>query len=125
MHKREGAQEPRCARSEGRCGAVGFYVVVAATAGPRARRGGDPWTAPRPLEVCPRQYGRLDTGTSALEDAANDDIAHATDVLIVGKRVPVFLSVDLVVVSCLPYVNPSAPCRHALDLVMPEIVSSL
>ena len=30
----------------------------------------------------------------------------------------------LVVVSCLPYVVPSAPCRHALDIVMPEIVSS-
>ena len=30
MHKREGAQEPRCARSEGRRGAVGFYLVVAA-----------------------------------------------------------------------------------------------
>ena len=33
MHKREGTQEPRCARSEGRRGAVGFNLVVAATAG--------------------------------------------------------------------------------------------
>ena len=33
--KRKGAQEPRCARSEGRRGAVGFYNVVAATAGMR------------------------------------------------------------------------------------------
>ena len=33
MHKRDGAQEPRCARSEGRRGAVGFYLVVAATTG--------------------------------------------------------------------------------------------
>ena len=31
--KREGAQEPRCARSERRRGAVGFYLVVAATTG--------------------------------------------------------------------------------------------
>ena len=30
VHKREGAQEPRCARSEGRHGAVSFYLVVAA-----------------------------------------------------------------------------------------------
>ena len=36
MHKREGTQEHRCARSEWRCGAAGFYVVVAATAGMRA-----------------------------------------------------------------------------------------
>ena len=33
VHRREGAQEPRCARSEGRRGAVGFYLVVAATTG--------------------------------------------------------------------------------------------
>ena len=33
MHKREGAQEPRCARSEGGRGALGYYLVVAAVAG--------------------------------------------------------------------------------------------
>ena len=32
--KREGTQEQHCARSKGRCGAVYFYVVVAATACP-------------------------------------------------------------------------------------------
>ena len=82
MHKREGAQEPRCARSEGRCGAVGFCVVVAATAGPRARRGGaasgvaqfTPLRQLRPPEVCPlASHGRLDTGTSALQDTADLD----------------------------------------------------
>ena len=31
----------------------------------------------------------------------------------------------LVVLSCLLYVVLSAPCRHALDIVMPGIVSSL
>ena len=35
------------------------------------------------------------------------------------------LSVVLVVLSCLLYVVLSAPCRHALDIVMPAIVSSL
>ena len=93
VHKREGAQEPRCARSEGRCGAVGFYVVVAATAGHRARRGGDPRTpldrptqdascvaqfTPlrqlRPPEVYPLvSHGRFDTGISALMDTADLD----------------------------------------------------
>ena len=103
MHRREGAQEPRCARSEGRCGAVGFYVVVAATAGEGEGTRGPPdrfkqdassvaqftpLRQLRPPEVCPLvSHGRLDTGTSALEDTANDDITHATDVLIVGKRV--------------------------------------
>ena len=36
MREREGAQEPRCARSGWRRGAAGFYLVVAATAGMRA-----------------------------------------------------------------------------------------
>ena len=58
MHKREGAQEPRCARSEGRCGAVGFYVVVAATTGPRARREFTPLRQLRPPEVLPSRQSR-------------------------------------------------------------------
>ena len=92
MHKRKGAQEPRCARSEGRCGAVGFYVVVAATAGREGEGRGpeDPLDRPtqdasgvaqftplrqlRPPEVRPLvSHGRLDTGTSALEDTADLD----------------------------------------------------
>ena len=42
--------------------------------------------------------------------------SHATDVMIAGKRVSVCLSVDLVVVCCLPNVTPSAPCRSAVKV---------
>ena len=45
-----------------------------------------------------------------------DDIMRATDVMIVGKRASVCLSVFLVVVCCLPNVTPSAPCRHAMKV---------
>ena len=88
-----GAQEPRCARSEGRCGAVGFYVVVAATAGPRARREFTPLRQLRPPEVCPLvSHGRLDTGTSALEDTADLDFDMVADYahLKYGQRSPWF-----------------------------------
>ena len=57
----------------------GWHVVVAATAGPRARtQAASPSFTPlrqlRPPEVCPLvSHGRLDTGSSALEDTADLD----------------------------------------------------
>ena len=46
----------------------------------------------------------------------NDDITHATDLVIVGKGASVCLSVDLVVVCFLPNVAPSAPRKRALKV---------
>ena len=46
----------------------------------------------------------------------NDRITRATDVMIVGKRALVGLSVFLVVVWCLPNVTPSALCRRAMKV---------
>ena len=59
-----------------------------------AKRGGGPKTLERAVNIT--------------IPSLNDDITHATDVLIVGKPLPVSLSVDLVVVCCLPSVAPSA-----------------
>ena len=58
----------------------------------------------------------LERAINIIVSSLNDDITHATDVLIVGKRVSVSLSVDLVVVCCLPSVAPSAPCRRAVKV---------
>ena len=57
--------------------------------------------------------------SSGIVSSLNDDIKHATDVLIVGKRVSVCFSVDLVVVCCLPNVAPSAPRRRAVKASRP------
>ena len=82
-------------------GAVHFYVVVAATTGPRARRVFTPFASTDRLKFALSiSHGRFDTGTSALEDTA----------------------VVLVVVFYLPNVTPSAPCRRAFDCVLVETV---
>ena len=67
----------------------------------------------------------LERAVNIIVSSLNDDITYATDVLIDGKRVSVSLSVDLGIVCYLPYVDPSAPCRHALDIVMTEMLFSL
>ena len=58
----------------------------------------------------------LERAVNIILPSLNDDITHATDVLIVGKPVPVGLSVDLLVVCCLPSVVPSALCRRAVKV---------
>ena len=69
------------------------------------------WTASmRKGAGAQKQWSELSKITIPL---LNGDITHATDVLIVGKPLPENLSVDLVVVFCLPSVAPSALCRRA------------
>ena len=58
----------------------------------------------------------LERAVNIIVSSLNDDITHASDVLIVGKRESVSLSVDLVVVCCLLYVAPPGPCRRAVKV---------
>ena len=51
-----------------------------------------------------------------LVSSLNADITRATDMMIVGKRSLVCLSVVLVGVCCSQYVTHSAPCRRALKV---------
>ena len=100
VRKREGAQRPRCPQGtqgpwrRGATGCCRLSRQLLACDG-RAR-----------LEHLPRFRHRS-------SPELNDDITRATDVMIVGKRALLCLSVVLLVVCCFPNVTPSAPCRRA------------
>ena len=103
LHQGEGPQRPQCVKGKGlKDPGVEAPLHLAQSLGHARVRARGVVSAP--------------TNVNIIVSSLNDDITHATDVMIVGKRVSVCLSVDLVVVCRLPNVAPSAPCRRAVKV---------